>query len=121
MIDTMKILLVDDDTFFLQDIKEILESNGHAVISANDGRSTISIFKLNNDIDLVITDFNMPNGNGLVVIKGIKEIQLEARIWLVSNVMNDEIGNEAKKLDAEKSVHKSNLIRELQKEGIIKK
>jgi response regulator RpfG family c-di-GMP phosphodiesterase len=64
----MKILIVEDDN----DIRDILMFTFDSEINASyvyagSGNEAIDIIKLNEDIDLIVCDYNMPNGNGGVV------------------------------------------------------
>jgi DNA-binding response OmpR family regulator len=109
----MKILIADDDVEYRQSLEEILAGRGHTIITADDGEAAILSYRENKKIDLVITDYNMPKENGLVVIQEIQEIEPKARIWLVSNAMNNEIKNLAIKLGADKAMQKTELEKEL--------
>ena len=68
------ILIVDDSATMLMSVKSSLEINGFWVESATDGVEALN--KLNSGIkpDLIITDINMPNMDGLELIKQVKAI-----------------------------------------------
>lgn len=64
----MKILIIDDD----EDIRDILAFTVESEISADfifaeSGNSGVAQIKANPDIDLIISDYNMPDGNGGVI------------------------------------------------------
>jgi CheY-like chemotaxis protein len=105
----MKILIAPDDAEYRKSLEEVLEGGGHTIITADDGAAAILSYRENNNIDLVITDYNMPKKNGLMVIQEIREIQPKVRIWLVSNAMNSEVKNLAIKLGADKAMQKTEL------------
>ena len=66
------ILAVDDSVTMRQTIATTLEKEGYTVILANDGKDAVS--KLNgNRFNLIITDINMPNMDGISLIKEIKK------------------------------------------------
>jgi|ERR1035437_4582719 CheY-like chemotaxis protein len=109
----MKILIADDDAEYRKSIEEVFEGGGHTTITADDGQAAILSYRKNKNIDLVITDYNMPKENGLAVILEIREIEPKARIWFVSNAMNNEVKNLALKLGADKAVQKSEFKKEL--------
>ena len=70
----------------------------HNIISAEDG--VIALEKLSqNEIDLVITDLNMPNMDGLELIKNIRENPKykELPIIVLSSLSNDLDINEGLK------------------------
>lgn len=64
------ILTVDDSASVRQMVKFTLSSAGYDVIEAVDGMDALT--KLSVPIHLVITDLNMPNLDGLGVIRGVR-------------------------------------------------
>lgn len=115
----MKILIVDDDTEYRQALQVLLEGSGNIVVTANDGELAVFAYGKEDGIDLVITDYSMPKKNGLAVISEIRQIQPQARIWLISNMMDDETKDLAIDLGAEKSIRKSDLSIELRRLRIV--
>lgn len=71
----LSILVVEDHPFSREALVSMLNRSGFAnVDSAEDGQAAID--KLNNQpIDLVISDINMPNQNGIELIKAIRTSQ----------------------------------------------
>jgi len=68
-----KILVVDDSTFFLRVISELLEIQKFTVLNAGNGEKALEIFKDNPDIKLVITDFNMPKMDGFALCRSLRQ------------------------------------------------
>lgn len=66
-----KVLYIDDSVSMRQMTSLILSGAGYEVVQATNG--TEGLEKLAADIDLVITDFNMPGMNGIEVIRSIRE------------------------------------------------
>jgi two-component system chemotaxis response regulator CheY len=67
-----KILLIDDFAKVRKITKNILENLGFKnIIEAEDGIEAIEILK-NMEIDLILTDWNMPNISGLDLVKIIR-------------------------------------------------
>lgn len=66
-----KILYIDDSVSMRQMTSLILGGAGYEVVQATNGAEGLG--KLSPDIDLVITDFNMPGMNGIEVIRSIRE------------------------------------------------
>jgi len=65
------ILIVDDSTSIRQLVSMALKANGYNVVEAVDGKDGLS--KLDSQkFDLVVSDVNMPNMNGLEMVKNIK-------------------------------------------------
>jgi two-component system chemotaxis response regulator CheY len=66
-----KILIVDDSESIREIVGYTLEGDGHEVLKGNDGVDAMK--HLNGDkIDLVITDLNMPNMDGIGLIREIR-------------------------------------------------
>jgi two-component system, chemotaxis family, chemotaxis protein CheY len=66
------ILVVDDSVSLRQSVRFILEQNGYAVLEAVDGADGLAK-QGGRRFDLVITDVNMPNMDGLTMVKKIRE------------------------------------------------
>ncbi len=73
-VDGEKILLfAEDSTFFRNQVKKFMEDDGFKVIEAEDGRMAWELLKERVDeIDLVITDLEMPNMDGFELTRRIK-------------------------------------------------
>ena len=66
------ILSVDDSASIRDMVAFALEPKGYAVVKAEDGKDGL-VKMAQHDIDLVITDLNMPNMNGLEMTRAIRE------------------------------------------------
>jgi len=66
-----RIVVVEDFNTSRQIIKKTLESMGYQVDEAADGREAMHFFN-GNKIDLVISDYNMPNMDGRAVVEYIR-------------------------------------------------
>lgn len=71
---TKKILLVDDSTTILMGIGDILSRAGYAIEKAGDGVEALSKLKTGFKPDLIVTDINMPNMDGLTLIKEVRKL-----------------------------------------------
>lgn len=69
-----KILIVDDSVTMLMSVQNNLEIAGFKVETAEDGIKAMTKLKGGLKPDLVITDINMPNMNGLELIKEIRAL-----------------------------------------------
>jgi two-component system, OmpR family, response regulator CpxR len=67
------ILCVDDNEQELSVLKFMLSTNGYRVISASNPQEAIGIFS-EMPVDLVLTDFAMPQMNGDQLVKRLKNI-----------------------------------------------
>ena len=68
-----KILTVDDSPSIRQMLTFVLETNGYRVLQASDGVEGLEIAKSNN-IDVVLTDQNMPKMDGLSLIRELRAL-----------------------------------------------
>jgi two-component system, chemotaxis family, chemotaxis protein CheY len=68
-----KILVVEDSRSFRQQITISIESRGYDVISAGDGREGLEMLSIHPDALVIITDINMPEMDGLEMVRSIKE------------------------------------------------
>lgn len=65
------ILVVDDEEYMLQSLSKLLTLLGFETKTALNGETALELFKSNN-VDLVITDINMPGMSGIDLLKEIK-------------------------------------------------
>lgn len=65
------ILIIDDDDNLRAVLRRVLESEGHVVSAACDGREALRVF--GSSVDLVITDILMPEMDGLETIGVLKQ------------------------------------------------
>ena len=79
----MKVLAVDDSTFSLNQIKEILEKNGHQVDTADNGSLALDRY-VKFKPDLVTLDVTMPIMDGIETLRRLLKIDKSARIVMVS-------------------------------------
>lgn len=69
----MKLLVVDDSSTMRRIIKNTLGRLGHKeVLEAEDGKIAWDLMVANADIDVLITDWNMPNMNGLELVQKVR-------------------------------------------------
>lgn len=68
----MKILIVDDDRINSTILQRLLSRDGHAVITASNGRDGVELFE-SEQPDLVLLDIRMPLMNGYEAARLIKE------------------------------------------------
>ena len=92
-----RIVVVEDFNTSRQIIKKTLENMGYQVDEATDGREATQFFN-GGKIDLVITDFNMPNMDGGSLVEYIrkKEEYKYIPIFMLSTETNIEKQNRAR-------------------------
>lgn len=89
-----RILIVDDDTSYLELASTFLLSEGHEVINAGDGEEALECLEENPD--LVLLDILMPEMNGIEVLKRIKNMDVDTKIAFLTQVEKEEVSEEIK-------------------------
>lgn len=79
----MRVLVIEDEAALRQTIRRMLESAGHEVVEAENGRTGLEIFR-KNSLDVVITDIIMPNKEGIETIRDIRALNPDIRIVAIS-------------------------------------
>lgn len=72
----LRVLVVDDDPLLIKSLRDILETDGHLVVTANGGQAGIDAFRAalerNEPFAVVLTDLGMPYVDGRQVAAAIK-------------------------------------------------
>ncbi len=79
----LSILIIDDEEAQLQSLKSFLKRRNYQVYTAEDGQKGFDVVS-NNVIDVVLTDFRMPNWDGYTVLKKIKELNPEIDVVVIT-------------------------------------
>lgn len=81
-----KILLVEDDEMIRNSLKEALIQKDYEVIFAINAKEGLE--KMNETIDLIIMDIQLPDGNGITLCRQIREQYQTPLLFLTCR--NDE-------------------------------
>ena len=76
------VLVVDDDPDTVETMREILEEEGHTVLSAKNGREGLDI-ALRDIPDLVLLDLDMPVMDGHAFLEAMKKAPSLAEVTVV--------------------------------------
>lgn len=68
------ILVVDDSKAILSIIRTVLDVAGYVVLTASDGVEGLSLLKSGRQVDIIVTDLNMPNMDGIEFIWEIRKL-----------------------------------------------
>ncbi len=69
----IKVLVADDSATSRQYIRRMLATHLYQVMEAENGQQALELIHQNNDIRLLITDYNMPVMNGFDLVKQIRK------------------------------------------------
>jgi len=86
----LNILLVEDELDIREAIKDTLSFSFKNVYTASDGLEALNILK-EKEIHTILTDYEMPNMNGLEFIKNVRENDKKIPIAVISNHNEKEI------------------------------
>lgn len=79
----LTLLFVEDDKMIQESIISSLELFFKTIYVADNGLEALEIYK-HNDIDLIISDINMPFMNGIELVKKVKEIKVNQAIIVLT-------------------------------------
>ena len=110
-----KVIIIDDHKLFTNGLSSILESIGQRVMSTFQNGKEAVLYLQSNEIDIVFTDINMPEMDGLKLCKRLKRDNVKAKIIILSMYEDPNIIKEA--FDCGASAY---LSKNTDKEEIIK-
>lgn len=79
-----RILVVEDDSSFLMLLSRYLEQNGYAVDAAGTSKEAVRLVE-ENSYHVVLTDLMLPEGNGINLIKVIKDKDVSTAVVLMTS------------------------------------
>ncbi|MBW3466710.1 sigma-54-dependent transcriptional regulator [Arthrospiribacter ruber] len=100
-----KILLIEDDLSYARIIQRFLEKNGFEVKTCEKVKSAITLLKTSWP-KLVITDYRLPDGNGMEILEFVKKYQPETAVILITNYSDIRIAVKAMKMGASEYITK---------------
>ena len=92
-----RVLIVDDEVFFLEAIDEILSAAGFDTVQAEDGEGAL-VAVTDPTIGVVVLDVRLPDMDGIQVLAEIREMRPELSIIMLSASTDQEIVLEALRL-----------------------
>ena len=91
-----RILVVDDEKSIQEVLKALLTAMGYEVVSAGSGREGLHLF-LENPIELVLTDLNMPGMDGFSFASHIKRKSPGTRVVLITGLEKGAVDENLKR------------------------
>lgn len=97
MADKIKILVVDDERVVIRSVEMVLKAEGYDIEGASSGKD--AILKLEKTgYDLVLTDLNMPEMDGITLIRWLRQKMPEVGIVILTGYPSQETIKEALEL-----------------------
>jgi two-component system, cell cycle response regulator CtrA len=109
----MRVLLIEDDRAVAQGIEIVLKSEGFNVYTTDLGEEGVDLGKIY-DYDLILLDLNLPDMNGMDVLRTLRVARIDTPIMILSG--SSEIDTKVKTLGGgaddymTKPFHKEELV-----------
>ena len=115
----MRALIVDDSRPIRRIESNILQELGFETIEACDGVEALAVLESGADVpDVALVDWNMPNMNGLDLIKAVRADETYKPMIIVTATTETETSQMLRALTAGADEY---LMKPFQKEGLIEK
>ncbi len=116
---SVKILIIDDHKVFSESLKTALETQDYVVRIANE--ATVALKYIDYEVfDVVITDIEMPNMNGVEFLKKVREKKIEKTKYIVlTSIAKNSIFKQLLRLDIDGFLTKN--VSQLELITVIKK
>jgi DNA-binding NarL/FixJ family response regulator len=95
--DTINIVIADDHQIVIDGLQFLLSTEKHLniVYTANNTNNVLNYLEDNKDVQLVITDINMPTISGIELCRKIKETYTDIKVLILSMYSSKEVVKEA--------------------------
>jgi two-component system, NtrC family, response regulator AtoC len=94
-----KILIIDDEAFICENVERILTDAGFQVYTAASGKEARGLVA-SEEIDLALLDLNLGTEDGIDVLKGLKELDPDLLVIMITGYGSVESAVESLKLGA---------------------
>jgi CheY-like chemotaxis protein len=113
-----RILLIDDEPQIVTMLTTFLEREGHAIVSAGDGKEGLKILA-DSCFDIVITDILMPERDGFEVLMSIKKMPNRPKVIAItggsSSLVQEYLLDVSEKMKADVVIPKPLQLQKLSK------
>ncbi|OFX66879.1 MAG: fused response regulator/phosphatase [Bacteroidetes bacterium GWE2_29_8] len=90
---SIKIMIVDDEldmeSLILQKFRRQIKNNDLSFVFAHNGFEALAVLASNNDVDIILTDINMPEMDGLTLLLKLQELKLPTLRTVVVSAYGD--------------------------------
>ncbi|MGH7206264.1 MAG: response regulator [Nitrospiraceae bacterium] len=107
-----RILALDDDAKIRDLLNTLLRRKGHQVLTADHGQKGIDVFRQERP-DITILDIEMPNMNGIEVLRQIRQIDPQAPVIILTGAGTEAFEKQARELGVTHFLAKGFSLHEL--------
>jgi PAS domain S-box-containing protein len=108
------VLYVDDDEVMVLTVSSLLQRAGYRVSTHTQARSAIEAVRANpQDVDVVVTDFNMPVLSGLEVAEAVLALRPGLPVVITSGYVPDELLSRAAAVGVRRVLYKEYTLEQL--------
>lgn len=111
------VLIIDDEPDILELMEEEFRYCGYTTLTATSGNEAVNILQTSS-VDIVVSDYKMPNGNGMVVLDFVNKMTKNRPIFYFVSGQADVSIEDALKAGAKKFFTKpfdlDELIRQIE-------
>jgi CheY-like chemotaxis protein len=94
----VRILLIDDNEAVLETVSLMLSFDGHTVLTASSAPDGLARLEAGEVVDLVLTDFTMPDIGGLEVVRRVRLHWPQLHVGIITGSL-DELPAQHRALD----------------------
>ncbi len=87
MTSRIRVLLIDDETVFVDNLVAVLTRRGMKVESANDGLKALDLLS-NEPYDVLVLDLRMPGMDGIELLKAIREREVHTPVIVLTGQLS---------------------------------
>jgi DNA-binding NtrC family response regulator len=111
---SVKIILIDDDPDLCEGWGEVFKLLGHEFKGFLSGRAALAEIEDFRDWDILITDYYLPDLNGVEVLKKVRQVSPEMRGILLTGSTDPSIIESARQMSHTLVLHKPLGVAELE-------
>jgi DNA-binding NtrC family response regulator len=95
----MKILAVDDQSDILEMLQIVLDAHGWETTTAAGTKAARALILANTPFNVVVTDYDMPDGNGIELAREIKSLRPTTPVILLTGHGTDKVPDEVSNVE----------------------
>jgi CheY-like chemotaxis protein len=108
------VLVIDDEDYMLEVVRDSLEAHGHVALLAQSGEEGIEVLRHHRDrVDLVLLDLTMPGLGGVETCRRLREVEPTLPVILSSGFAEEEAIAQLREMDLAGFLQKPYLVGDL--------